>query len=71
MHLILLDAKTAFDVVDHTHLMRRLGHIGVTDNHWSLIDSFLRDSTSAVKWKWKGCVSAEFGVQQGVRKEEY
>jgi len=66
MHLIFLDARSAFDVVDHKHLMRRLGHIGVSDKHWSLIDSFHRDSTSAVKWK--GRVSAEFSVQQGVRQ---
>ena len=30
-HLILLDAKSAFDVVDHAHMLRRLFHIGVQD----------------------------------------
>ena len=30
-HLILVDAKSAFDVVDHAHMLRRLFHIGVQD----------------------------------------
>ncbi|KAH3802436.1 hypothetical protein DPMN_156112 [Dreissena polymorpha] len=66
MHLIFLDARSAIDVVDHKHLMRRLGHIGVSVKRWSLIYSFHRDSTSAVKWK--GRVTAEFSFQQGYRQ---
>ena len=33
VHLIFLDAKAAFDVVDHNHLMRRLYHTGINDSH--------------------------------------
>ena len=37
--LVLLDAKCAFDVVIHNQLMRGVFHIGIQDNHWSLINS--------------------------------
>jgi hypothetical protein len=36
--LVLLDAKSAFDVVIHSHLMRRVYHAGIQDKHWSLIN---------------------------------
>ena len=34
--LVFLDAKAAFDVVDHHHLLRRLYHSGVNDRHWTI-----------------------------------
>jgi hypothetical protein len=34
--LVLLDATSAFDVVMHSHLMRRVYHAGIQDKHWSL-----------------------------------
>ena len=37
--LVLLDAKVAFDVVNHGNMMRRLYHSGTQDTHWSLINS--------------------------------
>ena len=33
VYFIFLGAKSAFDVVDHKHLMRHLYHIGVQDKH--------------------------------------
>jgi hypothetical protein len=36
--LVLLDTKSAFDVVIHSHLMRRVYHAGIQDKHWSLIN---------------------------------
>ena len=48
-HLILLDVKSAFDVVNHEHLLRRLYHIGIQDRHWSLTSS-LHQLGSVVKW---------------------
>ncbi|XP_053372915.1 uncharacterized protein LOC128546427 [Mercenaria mercenaria] len=66
MHLILLDAKSAFDMVDHKHLLSRLFHIGVTDKHWSIIESFHRNCISSVKWMSQ--VSSEFRVHQGVKQ---
>ena len=35
--IIMLDAKSAFDVVVHNNMMRRLYHLGIQDKHWSLI----------------------------------
>ncbi|VDI45466.1 Hypothetical predicted protein [Mytilus galloprovincialis] len=49
--LVLLDAKSAFDVVVHSHLMRRLFHCGIDDTLWRIIQSMHWQSTSAIKWK--------------------
>ena len=64
--LVLLDAKSAFDVVKHNHLMRRVFHIGIHDNQWSLINSMHQNVTSAIKWEGK--ISVQFPVTQGVRQ---
>lgn len=39
--LILLDAKDAFDLVDHHHILRRVYHSDVKDKLWSIIHSIL------------------------------
>ena len=65
-HLILLDAKSTFDVVNHDHMLRRLFHIGVQDKHWTLISSLHRDASSVVKWFWEQ--STSFKIHQGVRQ---
>ncbi|CAC5404045.1 unnamed protein product [Mytilus coruscus] len=64
--LVLLDAKSAFDVVIHSHLMKRLYHAGIDDKHWTIIQSMHTDATSAVKWN--GQTSELFNVLQGVRQ---
>ena len=64
--LILLDAKLAFDVVDHDHMLRRLFHIGVQDKQWTLISSLRRDALSVVKWV--GEQSRSFKIHQGVHQ---
>ncbi|MEW8548618.1 MAG: reverse transcriptase family protein, partial [Candidatus Thiodiazotropha sp.] len=66
VHIAFLDAKSAFDVVSHDSLMRKLFHIGVEGTTWSVINSLHRDAQSAVKWF--GQVSDKFHVQQGVRQ---
>jgi len=66
LNLILLDAKSAFDVVDHHHLLRRLYHLGINDNHWNLIQSFHKEGTAAVKWNNQ--ISNHFRIEQGVRQ---
>ena len=65
-HLILLDAKAAFDMVNYEHLLRRLYHIGIQDKHLSLINSLHQQATSAVKWF--GEQSTPFRVERGVRQ---
>ena len=64
--LVLLDAKSAFDVVIHSHLMRRVYHAGIQDKHWSLINSMHQKASSSVKWDNK--ISQRFPVTQGVRQ---
>ena len=34
--VVLLDAKSAFDVVVYTHLLKKLYHLGIQDKHWTL-----------------------------------
>ena len=65
-NLIFLDAKSAFDVVNHKHLLRRLYHAGVQDKHWQLIQSLHTDSCSVIKWM--ATRSTEFQVHQGVKQ---
>jgi len=65
-NIVFLDAKAAFDVVDHDHLLRRLYHAGVRDRHWLLFDSIHRNSKSCVKWMNR--MSGPFIVQQGVKQ---
>ena len=61
VYLIFLDAKSAFDVVDHSHLMRRL----FDKKHWLLIDDMHQNASSIAKWA--GEHSDSFEVNQGVR----
>lgn len=64
--LVLLDAKAAFDVVVHTHMLRRLFQAGLDDNHWTIIQSMHEGASSAIKWNGK--ISDQFKVLQGVRQ---
>ena len=66
MHLAFLGSKSAFDVVSHASLMRKLFHIGVEGNHWNLINSLHTDAQTVVKWNSR--LSDSFMVQQGVRQ---
>ena len=63
---VLLDAKLAFDVVSHSHLIRRLYHSGIEDKHLNLIHSLRENSSSSVKWGNR--VSEPFKVFQGVKQ---
>ena len=65
-YLAFLDAKSAFDVVSHKRLMRKLFNIGVEGNMWTIINSLHQDARSAVKWQ--GAISKQFRVEQGVRQ---
>ncbi|MEW8548126.1 MAG: reverse transcriptase family protein, partial [Candidatus Thiodiazotropha sp.] len=61
-----LDAKSAFDVVSHASLMRKLFHIGVDGVLWKLIYSLHTDAKSMVRWG--SLLSEKFDIQQGVRQ---
>ena len=62
--IIMLDAKSAFDVVVHNNMMRRLYHLGIQHKHWSLIQNLQCNATTSVKWN--GYLSNRFNIQQGV-----
>ena len=63
-YLAFLDAKSAFDVVSHKSLMRKLFNIGGEGNMWTIINSLHQDARSAAKWQ--GEISKQFRVEQGV-----
>jgi hypothetical protein len=46
--LVLLDAKSALDVVKHSHLLRLVYHAGIQDKHWSLINSMHQKASSSI-----------------------
>ena len=66
MFAAFLDVKSAFDVVPHDSLLRRLFHAGVNGRIWSLIHSLHSSAESVVKWQ--GNCSKPFKVRQGVRQ---
>ena len=61
-----LDAKSAFDVVNHDSLMRKYFHIGVEGPLWNLIYSLHSGAQTMVCWG--GLLSEKFYIQQGVRQ---
>ena len=66
IYIAFLDAKSAFDVVSHTSLMRKLFHIGIDGQCWNLTDS--RHSNAETVVKWDGQFSDSFEIRQGVRQ---
>ncbi|CAG2222940.1 unnamed protein product [Mytilus edulis] len=64
--IVLLDAKSAFDVVVHQNLMRNLYHLGIQDRHWNLINNLHKHASSVIKLNGK--TSNEFIISQGVRQ---
>ena len=65
-YLAFLDAKSPFDVVSHTSLIRKSFNIGEEGNMWTIINSLHQDARSA--GKWQGEISKQFGVEQDVRQ---
>ena len=59
-----LDAKSAFYVVSHSSLLRKLFHFGIGGAEWSLVHSLHEGAESVVKWE--GSISDVFYGQQGV-----
>ena len=66
VYIAFLDTKSAFDVVDHASLMRRLFHIGVDVALWNLIYSLHSNAQTVVRWM--GQTSKSFYIHQGVRQ---
>jgi len=64
LHLVLLDAKAAFDTVIHSHMLRRVFLAGIDDGHWGFIKDLHENAKSVIKWE--GNISQPFQVNQGV-----
>ena len=67
VYIAFLDAKSAFDVVFHESLLRKLFHAGMEGVSWSLIHSLHAEAESVVKWN--GAYSERLTVEQGVRQD--
>jgi hypothetical protein len=67
-YIALLDAKSAFDVVDIDILMRKLHLLDIQPSTWKIIDNLHHDTRTCIKWKQQ--VSDSFDCQQGVKQGE-
>ena len=61
-----MDVKSAFDVVVHENLVRKLYHNGVGGLNWLLINSLHQESLTSVKWQ--GQLSESYVNEQEVRQ---
>jgi hypothetical protein len=66
-HLVLLDAKAAFDKVIHSHLFRRMHHAGIQDKTWTIIKSLHHNAESCIRWtgSTSDCFKVGMGGRQG------
>ena len=66
-YIAMLDAKSAFDVVVHANLIRRLHQYEFSDQSIVLINSLYENAVSHIKWK--NLMSEQnFKIEQGVRQ---
>ena len=65
-YVAFMDVKSAFDVVVHPNLMRKLYNSGIDGLNWLMINSLHHNSQTAVKWQ--GQLSSTYTNQQGVRQ---
>ena len=65
-YVAFLDAKSAFDAVNHLSLLRKLFHMGIEGQVWNLIDSLHTNAETMVKWGVQ--FSDKFEIKQGVRQ---
>ena len=63
----MLDSKSAFDVVIHANLIRRLFQIGISKQSILLLQNLYQNTKSYIKWNSQ--ISEEFFIiEQGVRQ---
>ena len=65
IYIGLLDGKSAFDVVVHANLFRRLSQIGISEQSILLLQNLYSNASSCVKWN--GELSEQFIIEQGGR----
>ena len=64
LYIATMDARKAFDVVDHNQLKAKLFMSGICSKMWCLLDNLYTDMTEVVRWNNK--YSRRYEVQQGV-----
>ena len=47
-------------------MLRKLYHIGIDDNHWTINNRMHTNAKTSIKWK--GYISESFNIEQGVRQ---
>ena len=65
-YVAFMDVKSAFDVVVHENLMRKLYHNCVGGLNWLLINSLHQESLTSVKWQ--GQLSESYVNERGIRQ---
>ncbi|VDI84027.1 Hypothetical predicted protein [Mytilus galloprovincialis] len=65
-YVALLDAKSAFDVVKHSRLYRKLYLAGISGSLWLLLHDLSVGAQTSVRWE--NLVSEPFDIKQGVRQ---
>ena len=66
LYVISLDARKAFDVVDHFLLKKKLFHSGISHGMWKLVDDMYVGSEEKIKWQ--NSMSRLYQVQRGVKQ---
>jgi hypothetical protein len=66
LQITFMDASKAFDVVDHSSMLRHLYNRGVCGKLWLVMDDLYTGTKSAVKWD--GQISPTFAEEQGIRQ---
>ncbi len=66
LYVASLDARKAFDVVNHTLLKKKLFYTNTSKGLWRVIDDMYVDSREVIRWK--GSDSEQYTVEKGVKQ---
>ena len=66
LYVASLDARKAFDVVNHTLLKKKLFYTNTSKGLWRVIDDMYVDSCEVIRWK--GADSEQYIVEKGVKQ---
>ena len=66
LYIISLDARKAFDVVDHFILRKKIHNTNLPSNMWRMIDDLYVNTTECIRWMKED--SRSYKVQRGVKQ---